>query len=215
MSESKADTSAPVCVTGASGFLASELVKQLLERGYTVHGTVRSLKNPDKVDHLKKLKGADERLKLFEADLLKEESFKEPVKGCSCVFHTASPFYMENIEDPEKEMYAPAVQGTLSVLRAANEEASVSRVVLTSSTASVRPRPLLFTVSTFSSTFFSFRCTSITAHQATTTVKRTGATWPSWRSSASTTPLAKPVQRSEWLAHGWHRLSAVMTLRRR
>ena len=85
MSESKADTSAPVCVTGASGFLASELVKQLLERGYTVHGTVRSLKNPDKVDHLKKLKGADERLKLFEADLLKEESFKEPVKGCSCV----------------------------------------------------------------------------------------------------------------------------------
>jgi hypothetical protein len=30
-----------VCVTGASGFIASWLVKLLLERGYTVRGTVR------------------------------------------------------------------------------------------------------------------------------------------------------------------------------
>jgi nucleoside-diphosphate-sugar epimerase len=31
-----------VCVTGASGFIASWLVKLLLERGYTVRGTVRN-----------------------------------------------------------------------------------------------------------------------------------------------------------------------------
>jgi cinnamoyl-CoA reductase len=30
-----------VCVTGAAGFIASWLVKRLLERGYTVRGTVR------------------------------------------------------------------------------------------------------------------------------------------------------------------------------
>ena len=34
-----------VCVTGAGGFIASWLVKLLLEKGYAVHGTVR---NPGK-----------------------------------------------------------------------------------------------------------------------------------------------------------------------
>lgn len=32
-----------VCVTGASGYIASWLVKMLLERDYTVNATVRSL----------------------------------------------------------------------------------------------------------------------------------------------------------------------------
>ncbi|KAM0048120.1 putative cinnamyl-alcohol dehydrogenase [Helianthus debilis subsp. tardiflorus] len=32
-----------VCVTGASGYIASWLVKLLLDRGYTVHATVRSI----------------------------------------------------------------------------------------------------------------------------------------------------------------------------
>jgi nucleoside-diphosphate-sugar epimerase len=37
-----------VCVTGASGFIASWLVKLLLERGYTVRGTVRSPGTPSR-----------------------------------------------------------------------------------------------------------------------------------------------------------------------
>ena len=32
-----------VCVTGASGFIASWIVKLLQARGYTVHATVKSL----------------------------------------------------------------------------------------------------------------------------------------------------------------------------
>jgi NADPH:quinone reductase-like Zn-dependent oxidoreductase len=55
-----------ICVTGASGFIASHCVQQLLATGYTVHGTVRSLTNPNKVAHLKALPGAADRLKLFE-----------------------------------------------------------------------------------------------------------------------------------------------------
>lgn len=35
-------TSHTVCVTGAGGFIASWLVKLLLEEGYTVRGTVRN-----------------------------------------------------------------------------------------------------------------------------------------------------------------------------
>ena len=48
----------PVLVTGASGYIASWLVKYLLDDGYTVHGTVRSLENKDKIEHL--LKPADD-----------------------------------------------------------------------------------------------------------------------------------------------------------
>lgn len=38
--EGKATT---YCVTGASGYIGSWLVKSLLERGYTVHATLRDL----------------------------------------------------------------------------------------------------------------------------------------------------------------------------
>ena len=39
----------PVLVTGATGFVASHLIKQLLQSGHLVRGTVRSLKNTKKV----------------------------------------------------------------------------------------------------------------------------------------------------------------------
>ena len=64
---------APIAVvTGAGGFVATELVKQLLEKGYNVRGSVRSLSNADKVQHLIKLGSAlPGKLELREADLLK------------------------------------------------------------------------------------------------------------------------------------------------
>lgn len=40
-------------VTGGGGFVASEVCKQLLEKGYTVRATVRSLSDPTKTDHLR------------------------------------------------------------------------------------------------------------------------------------------------------------------
>ena len=44
-----------VVVTGATGFVAHELVKELLCRGYDVHGTVRSTKDESKLAVLRKL----------------------------------------------------------------------------------------------------------------------------------------------------------------
>ncbi|GKB10546.1 tetraketide alpha-pyrone reductase 1-like protein [Tanacetum coccineum] len=44
-----------VCVTGASGYIASWIVKLLLHRGYSVHATVRSLADPKKTEHLAQL----------------------------------------------------------------------------------------------------------------------------------------------------------------
>ncbi|GAB4856023.1 hypothetical protein Ancab_024662 [Ancistrocladus abbreviatus] len=132
-----------VCVTGASGFIASWLVKLLLQRGYTVKASVRDPDDPKKTDHLRALDGAKERLQLFKASLLEEGSFDYVVEGCEGVFHTASPFY-HNVKDPQAELLDPAVKGTLNVLGSCAKFPSIKRVVLTSSFAAVgytgRPR---------------------------------------------------------------------------
>ncbi|XP_076930328.1 phenylacetaldehyde reductase-like [Bidens hawaiensis] len=132
-----------VCVTGASGYIASWLVKFLLEQGYTVKASVRDPKDPKKTDHLLKLDGAKERLHLFKANLLEQGSFDAAIQGCDGVFHTASPFY-HNVTDPQAELIDPAVKGTLNVLGSCSKASSVKRVVVTSSVAAVayngRPR---------------------------------------------------------------------------
>nr|AKG06584.1 cinnamoyl-CoA reductase 4 [Populus tomentosa] len=123
-----------VCVTGAGGFIASWIVKLLLEKGYSVKGTVRNPADP-KNSHLRELEGAQERLTLCKADLLDYESLKEAIQGCDGVFHTASPV----TDDPE-QMLEPAVNGTKNVIMAA-AEAKVRRVVFTSSIGTVYMDP--------------------------------------------------------------------------
>ncbi|URE38287.1 NmrA-like family [Musa troglodytarum] len=124
-----------VCVTGASGFIASWLVKLLLQRGYTVRASVRDPADPKKTQHLHALEGATERLHLFKANLLEEGSFDAVVEGCDGVFHTASPFY-HAVTNPQAELIEPAVKGTLNVL-ASCMKSSVKKVVVTSSMAAV------------------------------------------------------------------------------
>nr|GMC84477.1 cinnamoyl-CoA reductase 1-like [Ipomoea batatas] len=123
-----------VCVTGASGYIASWLVKLLLEHGYTVKATVRNLNNPNKVAHLLALDGAKERLHLFEANLLEEQSFDPAIDGCECVFHTASPV---SLTATKEELVDPALKGTLNVLRSCAKASSIKRVVITSSMATI------------------------------------------------------------------------------
>lgn len=125
-----------MCVTGASGYIASWLVKQLLLRGYTVKASVRDPNDPRKTQHLLGLEGAESRLMLLKADLLEQGSFDPVVEGCVGVFHTASPFY-HDVLDPEAELLDPAVKGTLNVLSSCAKTPSVKRVVLTSSIAAV------------------------------------------------------------------------------
>nr|CAA12276.1 cinnamoyl CoA reductase [Populus trichocarpa] len=123
-----------ICVTGGGGFIASWMVKLLLDKGYTVRGTARNPADP-KNSHLRELEGAEERLTLCKADLLDYESLKEGIQGCDGVFHTASPV----TDDPE-EMVEPAVNGTKNVIIAA-AEAKVRRVVFTSSIGAVYMDP--------------------------------------------------------------------------
>ncbi|KAF5183268.1 Tetraketide alpha-pyrone reductase, partial [Thalictrum thalictroides] len=128
-----------VCVTGASGYLASWLVKRLLLAGYHVKGTVREPGNDKKLAHLWKLEGAKERLQLVKADLMEDGSFDEAIMGCDGVFHTASPV-LRPTSDPKAEILDPAINGTLNVLRSCKKNPHIKKVVLTSSSGAVRVR---------------------------------------------------------------------------
>jgi len=127
-----------VCVTGATGYVAGHIVKQLLERGYIVHATCRDPRNRKAVGHLLSLPYAQERLRLFPADLTVPGSFMHAIAGCRYVIHTASPYALECPAGQEEELLIkPAVQGTENVLASVNATPTVERVVVTSSTAAV------------------------------------------------------------------------------
>lgn len=131
------DTTKPVLVTGATGYVASWLVKKLLDEGLTVHAAVRSPEKKGKVAHLDALAAnAPGTIKYFKTDLLNEGSYGEAMKGCELVYHTASPF-TSDVKDPQKDLVDPAVKGTANVLNSASATPSVKRVVVTSSCAAI------------------------------------------------------------------------------
>jgi dihydroflavonol-4-reductase len=129
----------PVCVTGASGFIASHIVRDLLARGYRVRGTVRDLDRKADITFLTALPGAAERLELVKGDLLDAKGWDAAVAGCEYVMHTASPYAIE-VTDPQRDLVDPAVKGTRHVLDACLW-AGVKRVVLTSSMAAITDEP--------------------------------------------------------------------------
>jgi nucleoside-diphosphate-sugar epimerase len=126
-------------VTGGTGYVGGHLVELLLHEGYRVHTTVRNASNAGKLRHLNGLKEQHkETLQLFEANLLKDGSFDEPMRGCDVVFHVASPFFMpEQIADGQKQLLEPALTGTRNVLGSVNDIGSVKRVVLTSTVGAI------------------------------------------------------------------------------
>ena len=133
------DESVPlVLVTGATGYIATHTIQQLLTSGkYRVRGTVRSLKNEEKAKALRELvPDAKYPLDLCEADLQNKESWPPAVQGCKYVLHIASPFPSSLPRDPN-EVIRPAVDGTINVLTACSESGSVKKVVLTSSIAAI------------------------------------------------------------------------------
>jgi bifunctional dihydroflavonol 4-reductase/flavanone 4-reductase len=113
------------------------------------------------------LPGATERLSLWKADLAEEGSFDDAIRGCTGVFHVATPMDFES-KDPEvnkrvhswpvnfctsqrhcsirtyylwlplqNEVIKPTVEGMMSIMRACKEAGTVRRIVFTSSAGTV------------------------------------------------------------------------------
>lgn len=89
--------SGTVLVTGGSGYIAGFLIQRLIERGWTVHTTVRNLARETEVRAA--LGVPAERLRFFAADLESDAGWAEAVAGCSHVAHVASPFPAGKVTD--------------------------------------------------------------------------------------------------------------------
>ena len=89
-----------VLVTGVSGYVASNTAYQLLEDGYNVRGTVRSI---EKADWLYKLFDEKFGKGRFEAvvvpDMIADNAFDAAVKGVDGICHMASVMTFSNKPD--------------------------------------------------------------------------------------------------------------------
>lgn len=127
-----------VLVTGASGYIAGHCITQLLDKGYRVRGTLRSLARADEVTSwIARARGrpAGSSLEFVQAELTDPRGWAPAMEDVRYVLHVASPLPSTTPRNPE-EFIAPAREGTLNVLRAA-AAAQVERVVQTSSSVAI------------------------------------------------------------------------------
>ena len=128
-----------VLVTGASGYIGSHVVANLLSRGRRVRATVRDASDPDRVDHLNEMEVGDGgSLEIVEMDLMDYDSVLGAVGGCAEVIHTAAAVRL-TAKRPQEQIVDPSVVGTGNVLRAIDEAGGIECLIHTSSTAAIRP----------------------------------------------------------------------------
>ncbi len=142
MSHISGPSDGPVAVTGASGYIGSNVVTNLVNAGYTVRACVRDASREDKVSYLLAMNGQGSgSVEVFSCDLFKahEGVYDEVIKGCPAVFHVAAdlgsdPAYGK--PDPQR-VFDGCMTTTKGVLDSCLKAGTVKRVVYTSSCAAV------------------------------------------------------------------------------
>ena len=99
-------------ITGANGFVGSNLVELLCSEGIAVRAMVRDCRKAEKI----KSSGAE----IIEGDLSDKESLKKAVRGTAGVFHIAALFNQAGL--PESVFFDVNVEGTRRLLDACIEE---------------------------------------------------------------------------------------------
>ena len=117
-----------IFVTGATGFIGTKLVNELVRLGHTVHALSRATSNRDGLDH--------ERILLVQGDIMNRESLVAGMKGCTHVFHLAA--YAKNWARDPKIFYHHNVLGMHHVFEAA-KQTGIQRVVWTSTIVTFGP----------------------------------------------------------------------------
>ena len=115
-----------VLVTGANGFIGSNLVKALLKKGYKVRAFVRTTSNLTSIQDLK--------VELAYGDILQRETLEKAMKGCQLIFHVAGIFSYWGYNS--EELIYNAKQGMKNVMEAMHQS-EIERIVLTSSSVTM------------------------------------------------------------------------------
>jgi nucleoside-diphosphate-sugar epimerase len=133
----KMENQETVLVTGGTGFVAMQIIFQLLQKGFRVRTTVRNLKNKDKLINTLKANWITtfDQLSFAETVLTKDDNWEKAMNGCRYVLSVASPVFFEEPKQ-EEEAILPAVVGILRILKFARN-AGVQRVVMTSNFGAV------------------------------------------------------------------------------
>jgi dihydroflavonol-4-reductase len=113
-------------ITGASGFVGSAVLRQLLSCGHQVRALVRPRSDR------RNLAGLD--VDLVIGDLREPASLDRALEGCDTLFHVAADYRLW-VPEPG-DMYETNVEGTRNLLLAA-ARAGVERIVYTSSVATM------------------------------------------------------------------------------
>ncbi len=138
-----------VLVTGGSGFIAVHIIIKLINQGYRIRTTLRTMAREEEVKSMLIQGGARDisSIEFIQTDLTSDKNWKEAVAGATYVIHVASPTPATRPDDGN-EMVKMAVDGTLRVMMAA-KAAGVKRVVLTSASGAIlsghKYHPALFT----------------------------------------------------------------------
>ena len=115
-----------VVVTGANGHIGNNLCRQLVNHGYSVRGTVRSLD-----------KKPDIEMDVVTADVLKPDDWSEVLQGATGLFHLATIY---STSGDGQLILDTANKGTENVFRAA-AASGIKRIVYTSSVAAIGSTP--------------------------------------------------------------------------
>ena len=115
-----------VVVTGVNGHIGNNLARQLIDSGYKVRGTVRSMDKAPDLD-----------MEFVEADVLNPDDWNRVLEGATGLFHLATIYATSG---DGQLIIDTANKGTENVFRAA-AACGVKRVVYTSSVAAIGSIP--------------------------------------------------------------------------
>jgi nucleoside-diphosphate-sugar epimerase len=126
-----------VFITGASGYIGTHLIGDVLKAGHRVRVAVRS---EEKSQAIKELYSSSLNKIEFVVvpDMSQSSAYEKALKGVSHVFHLAGAM-VDKGSDLERDFVNPAVNGTLSILESAKKEDGIRKVVIVSSFVSIMP----------------------------------------------------------------------------
>lgn len=126
-----------VLVTGGTGFIAMRIILQLVQQGYSVRATVRSISSSQKIVTM--LQENDytntKAITFVETELTEDANWEQAMTGCRYVLSVASPVFF-TVPKNESEAIKPAVEGIQRILKFA-KKTGVQRVVMTSNFGAV------------------------------------------------------------------------------